>query len=153
VPREKLAARVKNLMEGLEQSVTALGLSAPPVAIDESFQPFTNPLELCRTHLASILARIVQCSQDDAHKSIQWPNNIFNGDLAVVLPKLKPGIKVDKLAVEIMEKVLLLHTTAVKNTAATVQVLTFASFPKNTPCFAYHSWMECISAFCYIRKR
>jgi arginyl-tRNA synthetase len=91
-------------MEGLERNVAALGLEAP--AAHASAQIFTNPLDLFRSYLAEILVNIAECSDSDARKAIQWPNNVFNGDLAVVLPRLKPGAKADKLAVEIMEKVL-----------------------------------------------
>jgi arginyl-tRNA synthetase len=65
-----------------------------------------QPLEVCRASLTKVLVDIARCSEEDAERSIQWPNNIFNGDLAVVLPRLRPGMKADKLAMEIMEKVL-----------------------------------------------
>lgn len=141
------ATKLTNVMEGLEQSVSALGLGAPPVPYKETSEPFTNPLELCRAYLASILKDIAQCSEDDAHKAIQWPNNIFNGDLAVVLPKLKPGIKADKIAVEIIEKVILLFATAVKRAAGTERSLTLTSFQRITLCFLCHFWMEYTFAY------
>ncbi|KAL5121913.1 hypothetical protein ACEQ8H_000129 [Pleosporales sp. CAS-2024a] len=64
----------------------------------------TNPLDICRTELTLVLKGIVNCSEEDIQKSIQWPNNIYNGDLAVVLPKLQAGTKADKLAGEIMDQ-------------------------------------------------
>jgi hypothetical protein len=99
-----LDKRVIIAMESLERNVAALGLGAP--ATHTSSQTFTNPLDLFRSYLAEILVDIADCSDSDARKAIQWPNNVFNGDLAVVLPRLKPGVKADKLAVDIMEKVL-----------------------------------------------
>jgi arginyl-tRNA synthetase len=90
-------------MEGLERKVVALGLGAP--AAHASSQTFTNPLDLFRSCLAEILVDIAECSDSDAQKAIQWPNNVFNGDLSVVLPRLKPGTKADNLAVVIMDKV------------------------------------------------
>jgi arginyl-tRNA synthetase len=92
-------------MEGLERNVAVLGLEAP--AAHASAHTFTNPLDLFRAYLLEILVNTTGCSDSDARSAIQWPNNVFNGDLAVILPRLKSGAKADKLAVEIMEKVLL----------------------------------------------
>jgi arginyl-tRNA synthetase len=64
-----------------------------------------NPLDVYRTYLAQVLADVVGCDIDAAYKSIQWPNNIFNGDLSVILPKLRPGAKADEVAIELMKKV------------------------------------------------
>jgi arginyl-tRNA synthetase len=92
-------------MENLEQYMAALGLS-PPAPFQGTPQSLTNPLDICRAYLADILTEILECSQEDALSSIQWPNNIFNGDLAVVLPKLRrSGAKADETGVVIMGKV------------------------------------------------
>jgi hypothetical protein len=101
----KVFAKMATEMEVLEQSLAALGLSIP-ASYQETLQT-TDALEICRTCLASILAKIANCSEEDASKSIQWPNNISNGDLAVILPKLRQGLKSNEMALYIMEKVLL----------------------------------------------
>ena len=91
-------------MEMLEQCLAALTLTGPLPTVAAA-DVLANPLDLCRVHLAKVLASALDCSIDAAYKSIQWPNNIFNGDLAVVLPKLRPGSKADEIAFEILGKV------------------------------------------------
>lgn len=91
-------------METLEQSLTSLNLDVP-VPVIEAAEVQVNPLDLFRTYLAKVLAEIAGCDIAAAYRSIQWPNNISNGDLAVILPKLRPGAKADEVAVELMEKV------------------------------------------------
>lgn len=91
-------------MDALQTSLESLNLNVPIPEI-EAAEVLVNPLDVCRTYLAEILADIAGCDIEAAYKSIQWPNNIFNGDLAVILPKLRPGAKADALAVELMEKV------------------------------------------------
>lgn len=92
-------------MDALDQHLLSLDLNSL-VPEGENAKALVHPLDICRASLAKLLVDVAECSEEDAHKSIQWPNNIFNGDLAVVLPKLRQGVKADKLAVEIMEKVL-----------------------------------------------
>ena len=91
-------------MNALEQSLASLSLSVPVPGVKEA-ELLANPLDIFRTYLAEILAEITGCEVQAAYKSIQWPNNIFNGDLAVILPKLRPGAKSDEVAVELLEKV------------------------------------------------
>jgi arginyl-tRNA synthetase len=98
-------------MEELEQSLGYLTLGAPIPEVKVA-DVLANPLDVCRTYLAQILADIASCEIDAAYRCIQWPNNIFNGDLAVILPKLQPGTKADSLAVELMEKVRLTYNTS-----------------------------------------
>jgi arginyl-tRNA synthetase len=70
-----------------------------------------NPLDICRSSLAEILSSLINCDVDDAYKSIQWPNNIFNGDLSVTVPRLQPGCKPTELSAKLVDKVLLsLHS-------------------------------------------
>jgi arginyl-tRNA synthetase len=96
-------------MEALEANLSSLNLSTPVPAL-ESVQVLSNPLDIYRTYLAHVLADIANCDLITAHKSIQWPNNIFNGDLAVILPKLRAGAKAGELALELMEKVHLISS-------------------------------------------
>lgn len=99
-----LAVDPTHNMEVLEHNLGSLDLSVPTV---EPGLPDiqSNPLNLLRTYLAHILADITGCDVDAAYKSIQWPNNIFSGDLAVIIPKLRPGVKAETVAFELMEKV------------------------------------------------
>ncbi|KAH6000654.1 arginine--tRNA (Arg) ligase [Parastagonospora nodorum] len=90
-------------MDTLEQIISSLSLGKTSPGSGAA-NALIYPLDVCRAHLTKLLVDIVNCSEDDAEKSIQWPNNIFSGDLAVILPKLRPGVKADQLAVEIMEK-------------------------------------------------
>ncbi|KAL5415538.1 hypothetical protein PMIN03_002662 [Paraphaeosphaeria minitans] len=87
----------------LESSLAALHLTARRAVI-ESADVLINPLDLCRRLLAVILSEVVESSPEAAYKSIQWPNNIYSGDLSVVLPKLRPGCKATELASEISQK-------------------------------------------------
>ncbi|KAH3954958.1 arginine--tRNA (Arg) ligase [Parastagonospora nodorum] len=90
-------------MNTLEQIVSSLGLINAS-SDGEAAEALVYPLHVCRAHLTKLLVDVAGCSEDDAHKSIQWPNNIFSGDLAVVLPRLRPGSQVDQLAMEIMKE-------------------------------------------------
>lgn len=96
-------------MDSLEQSLGSLDLGVPIPHV-EGAEVLANPLDIYRTYLAQILVAALDCNIEVAYKSIQWPNNIFNGDLAVILPKLRPGAKADAVAVELMQKVHAIHT-------------------------------------------
>jgi arginyl-tRNA synthetase len=91
-------------MEVLEQTFKSVGLEGPE-RNEALLNNFARPLEVYRAYLVKIISEIVGCEEEIAQKCILWPNNIDNGDLAVVLPKLRPGVKADKTGVEIMEKV------------------------------------------------
>ncbi|KAF2854871.1 Nucleotidylyl transferase [Plenodomus tracheiphilus IPT5] len=90
-------------MDALEHALKVLNLTVPMPEV-KAAKALTNPLDVFRTYLAETLAEIAGCDIEAAYKSIQWPNNIFNGDLAVILPKLRPGAKAEEVAVELMEK-------------------------------------------------
>jgi arginyl-tRNA synthetase len=102
-------------MEVLEQSLGSLSLSTPIPHIDAA-EVLANPLDVCRTYLAQILAEIAGCDIGTAYTSIQWPNNISNGDLSVTIPKLRPGCKPVELLAELVNKVglLVLHQAVSK---------------------------------------
>jgi arginyl-tRNA synthetase len=85
------------LLEGLFISVPGTGLVGASV--------LTNPLDLCRSTLAELLATLVQCDTQAAYNSIQWPNNISNGDLSVTVPKLCPGRKPAELSSQLVDDV------------------------------------------------
>jgi arginyl-tRNA synthetase len=70
-----------NLLESL--SVSEVSIDVPDASV------LTNPLDVWRSALATILADVLGIEANDAYKSIQWPNNIFNGDLTVTLPRMQ----------------------------------------------------------------
>jgi arginyl-tRNA synthetase len=89
---------------GLTQLLKDLSIAAPTSDVAEA-TILSNPLDLCRTTLAELLAGLVDCDVQTAYKSIQWPNNIFNGDLSVTVPKLCPGRKPVELSSQLVDKV------------------------------------------------
>lgn len=89
---------------GLTQLLEGLSIAAPTSdSVDTSV--LTNPLDLCRTTLAELLSELVECDVQAAYRSIQWPNNIFNGDVSVTVPKLCPGRKPAELSSQLVDKV------------------------------------------------
>jgi hypothetical protein len=91
-------------MEALEQSLGSLDLNVPVPNVNDA-DVLANPLDVYRTYLAQVLADTIGCDMNVAYKSIQWPNNISGGDLAVILPKLRLGAKADEVTIELMKKV------------------------------------------------
>ena len=91
-------------MDSLSKSLRSLNIDIPVPEL-KGAEVLANPLDVYRTYLAQVLADAVGCDFGAAYKSIQWPNNISNGDLAVILPKLRPGAKADEVAVELTKKV------------------------------------------------
>lgn len=89
---------------GLAQLLKGMAISTP-AAHGVSAAPASNPLDLCRSVLAELLAELVDCNAQTAYRSIQWPNNIFNGDLSVTVPKLCPGRKPAELSSQLVDKV------------------------------------------------
>lgn len=89
---------------GLHDTLLRLSLDQSETALNDS-HVLDNPLDLCRSLLAQLLANILECEPQDAYRCIQWPNNLFNGDLTVTLPKLRPGIKPSDFAPDLMKKV------------------------------------------------
>ncbi|KAF2630857.1 arginyl-tRNA synthetase [Macroventuria anomochaeta] len=88
---------------GLTQLLESLSISAPTLKVVDA-TILSNPLDLCRTTLAELLSGLVDCDVQTAYKSIQWPNNIFNGDLSVTVPKLCPGRKPAELSSQLVDK-------------------------------------------------
>jgi arginyl-tRNA synthetase len=89
---------------GLTQLLEGLSISEPTSELVGA-NVLTNPLDLCRSTLAELLSTLVECDAQAAYNSIQWPNNIFNGDLSVTVPKLCPGRKPTELSSQLVDKV------------------------------------------------
>ena len=88
----------------LTACLESLGLKIPLPTFSVA-RVMTRPLDIGRTYLAEILCSLVSCTPEKAYDSLQWPGDIYNGDLAVVLPKLCPGADSKALALELMTKV------------------------------------------------
>jgi arginyl-tRNA synthetase len=91
-------------LTGLETLLGGLGLKTPipsfPAADD-----LNKALDIGRSYFADILCSLVDCDPVIAYNSIQWPNDIFNGDLTVILPKLSQGADYETLGMDLMTKV------------------------------------------------
>jgi hypothetical protein len=90
--------------DGLANLLKQLSISTDSSMI-ESTKLLANPLDVLRASLAELLVKIVDCQAEDANKSIQWPNDLSNGDLSVTLPRLRPGCKPKDLSSEVVNKV------------------------------------------------
>jgi arginyl-tRNA synthetase len=88
----------------LEVLLQRLGLKVPIPAF-EAADVLSKPLDIGRSYFADILHSLVDGDPKKAYSSILLPGDIFNGDLAVVLPKLKPGSKPAELGPDLMTKV------------------------------------------------
>jgi arginyl-tRNA synthetase len=65
-----------------------------------------NPIDIYRSYLARLFQTLVECDPDLVYDSIQPANTTGNGDLDVVLPRLKvSGISPKELAGELLKKV------------------------------------------------
>jgi arginyl-tRNA synthetase len=88
----------------LEKLLVALGLKTP-IPHFQLAEVLDNPLDVARSYLADSLSACAECDPRITYNAIQWPNNIYNGDLSVILPKMKPGADPDELAFDLMKKV------------------------------------------------
>lgn len=90
-------------LNGLEDALESLQLD--PLPHLGCADPLERPLDIARCYLAKILAGLAEVEPELAYSSIQWPNNIFNGDLVVILPKLSHGADPEDYALQILRKV------------------------------------------------
>lgn len=92
--------------DGLAQLLQTLSVGDATFSFDPApGDVLANPLDACRSVLAGLLASLLGCDVQAAYNAIQWPNNIFNGDLSITLPKLCPGRKPDETSAELVNKV------------------------------------------------
>ena len=89
---------------GLEEALQSLGLDGPLHHYPSS-NMLEKPLDVARSYLADILHSLADVELSVAYNSIQWPNNIFNGDLVVILPRLSHGADTDALALDLIQRV------------------------------------------------
>jgi arginyl-tRNA synthetase len=76
-------------LPGLAARLKGFGLG--PIPQFSQAHSLINPLDIGRSYLAEILGHLVDCDSITAYNSIQSPNEIFDGDLTVILPKLCRG--------------------------------------------------------------
>jgi hypothetical protein len=88
----------------LEVLLGRLGLKVP-IPHFEAPDVLSKPLDIGRCYFADILSSLVDGNPKNAYGSILSPGDIYNGDLAVVLPKLKPGSKAKVLGPDLMTRV------------------------------------------------
>jgi arginyl-tRNA synthetase len=88
----------------LEVLLAKLGLKVP-IPSFEAADVLNKPLDIGRCYFADILYSLVDGDPKKAYCSILSPGDIFNGDLAVVLPKLKPGSKAEVLGPDLLTRV------------------------------------------------
>jgi arginyl-tRNA synthetase len=94
---------------GLEELLGGLGLKVP-VPHFPTADILNKPLDIGRSYLADILCSLVECNAAGAYNSISWPGDIYNGDLAVILPKLSHGSAAKDLALEVTKRVCHFHS-------------------------------------------
>jgi arginyl-tRNA synthetase len=88
----------------LEVLLGRLGLKVP-IPHFEAADVLSKPLDIGRSYYAEILISLVEGDRKNAYSSILSPGDVFNGDLAVILPKLCHGSKGNELAVSLISRV------------------------------------------------
>lgn len=117
-------------IDSLEALLGGLGLKIPLPHFSAA-DVLTKPLDVGRTYLADILCSLVECDAENAYRSIQWPGDIYNGDLAVILPKLSHGANPDDLALDLMKKVCIIsHSMLLFRPRNQRPTDTISQFPK-----------------------
>ena len=72
----------------LQLKLQALGIELSVLSY-ESVDVLTNPIDIYRSYLADDLAKILDCSRELIYDAIQWTNQLSNGDLILIVPKLR----------------------------------------------------------------
>ncbi|KAL1852750.1 hypothetical protein Daus18300_012081 [Diaporthe australafricana] len=89
-------------LNGLEAALDHLQLD--PLPTFDSASPLDKPLDIARLYLARIIETVAEVESDVAYNAIQWPNNVYNGDLVVILPKLSRGADPQQYAQQIIPR-------------------------------------------------
>jgi arginyl-tRNA synthetase len=91
-------------LQGLQALVAEIGLE--PIPLFAAADVLHNPIDIYHSYLADLFQTLVKCDPDLVYNSIQPASTSGNGDLDIVLPKLKlPGISPKELAGELLTKV------------------------------------------------
>lgn len=89
----------------LEGLLGRLGLKLPIPGF-KGADVLKKPLDIGRCYYADILSSLVEGDRENAYTSVLSPGDVFNGDLAVILPRLCHGSRPNELAVSLITKVL-----------------------------------------------
>ena len=91
-------------LPGLEAFVTELRLR--PVPQFAAADVLNDPMDLGHSYLAENIRWLIECDPDGVYRLIQPPNTTQDGDLDIVLPRLKlPGGSPKELAGELLKQV------------------------------------------------
>jgi arginyl-tRNA synthetase len=91
-------------LPGLQALVAEIGLG--PIPSLAAADILNNFIDIYHSYLAEHFQTLIDCNPNIVYDSIQPSNTTGNGDLDIVLPKLKlPGTNAKELAGELMKKV------------------------------------------------
>lgn len=91
-------------LPGLQAFAADIGLEPIPGFAEADV--LNSPIDIYHSYLAERLLALVECDPQLVYNSIQPSKTIEDGDLDIVLPKLKlDGIKPKELAGELLKKV------------------------------------------------
>lgn len=91
--------------ENLESLLQKLSLEGPVPSFPGA-DITNNPIDVYRCVVADAVAKIVGCDREAAFDSVQRTSSIANGDLVIVVPRLKlKGVKPQELAQKIASEV------------------------------------------------
>jgi arginyl-tRNA synthetase len=94
-------------LPGLEALLAQIGLG--PMPSFEAADVLNNPIDIYHSYLAESFHTLVDCDLDLVYDSVQSSNATGNGDLDIVLPRLKlPGASPKELAGGLLNRVCLL---------------------------------------------
>lgn len=92
-------------LDRLQAKLNALDVETPIPSFDNT-EVLVNPIDVYRSYLANLLAALVESDRQLVYDSIQWTNNLANGDLLLVIPKLRlKGVKPADMAKDLSAKV------------------------------------------------
>ncbi|KAK2751149.1 hypothetical protein FQN57_000224 [Myotisia sp. PD_48] len=91
-------------IQGIESLLKSLGAEVPILEYPYA-NIIDNPIDIYRLLITGVIQQIAVCESDIAYDSIQKTNTIANGDLSIVIPRLRrKRIKHQKLAEDIASK-------------------------------------------------
>ena len=90
-------------LNGLEDTLSNLHLDA--LQAPKLTNPLDKPLDIARSYIVKTIEAGAHVGPDVVYNSIHWPNNVYNGDLVVILPKLSRGADPQEYAQQIVPKV------------------------------------------------
>ena len=90
---------------GLQEKLRSLGVDSP-IPSFKIASVLTNPVDLYRSYVADALVQVLDYDPDLIYEAIQWANQLSNGDLLLVVPRLRmKGVKPEQLVKDLRRKV------------------------------------------------